>query len=284
MLEQAPEDELRTALTGLVERDARWQRLPGGRINSVWRVSGKSDRVVKLYSDRGDSPLFPNDSAAEVAMLTHLAGRGVAPENASRVVTTLGPCLIYDHVPGQRWQGGPETVARLLFQVHRLTPPAALRVAAQDPVAQGRAILRACGASLELPPPPPMRLTFTPRLIHTDPVPGNLIVDGVRIRLIDWQCPALGDPAEDLATFLSPGMQYLYRGAPLRPEEEQAFIAAYPDREAIDRLHLLRPHFHWRMAAHCEWKARQGAPDYACAAALERAAFKASSREIHRST
>ena len=41
------------------------------------------------------------------------------------------------------------------------------------------------------------------------------------MRLIDWQCPALGDPAEDIACFLSPAMQVIYGAGPLDAARER---------------------------------------------------------------
>ena len=81
--------------------------------------------------------------------------------------------------------------------------------------------------------------------------------------------PATGDATEDLATFLSPAMQWLYRGRVLSPPETEAFLAAYPDPAVTARYLRLQPLYRWRMAAHCLWKADRGAPDYRHALALE---------------
>ena len=96
----------------------------------------------------------------------------------------------------------------------------------------------------------------------------------LRLTLIDWQCPRLGDPAEDLALFLSPAMQLLYRGAPLGLAEQDAFLAAYPDPQVTARLRALLPWFHWRMAAYCLWKAERGGAEDREAMALEIAALQ----------
>ena len=93
-------------------------------------------------------------------------------------------------------------------------------------------------------------------------VPGGLT-------LIDWQCPASGDPTEDIATFLSPAMQRLYRGTILSEAEREAFLAAYPDPAIVARYRALKSVYRWRMAAHCLWKAERGASDYAGALRLE---------------
>jgi aminoglycoside phosphotransferase (APT) family kinase protein len=89
------------------------------------------------------------------------------------------------------------------------------------------------------------------RLIHTDFGPGNLIAGAQGLKAIDWQCPASGDAAEDLAAFLSPAFQILYGRTPLTAAEEAEFLAAYGDAETIERLRCVRPFYDWRMAAYC---------------------------------
>ncbi|MDX5401220.1 MAG: phosphotransferase, partial [Rhodobacterales bacterium] len=108
--------------------------------------------------------------------------------------------------------------------------------------------------------------------LHGDPVPGNLICDQPRDLpvLVDWQCPMLGDPALDLALFLSPAMQQVGRASVLSPEEKQRFLDAYDDRATTERLAALQPFLHWRMAAYCLWKTTRPAPDAAYAPALLR--------------
>ncbi|MEI6801465.1 MAG: phosphotransferase, partial [Pseudomonadota bacterium] len=82
-------------------------------------------------------------------------------------------------------------------------------------------------------------------------------------RFIDWQCPGLGDPAEDLATFLSPAMQWLYTGRTLGPDQRSRFLHAYPDQATVARFQALEPLFTWRIAAHCRYRAAKGDADYA---------------------
>lgn len=271
-----------------VPRGASWERLPGGRVNHLWRVRGQGrDRVVKLYCRNGESPLFPNDPRAELAVMQALAGKQLAPESGRLFTTPVGQCLMYGHVAGELWSEGAAAVAKLLANVHDAPPPAALRqapVGAEALLAQGVAILAGCSgprrkllASLmpEAREGPAGRLT----LIHGDPVAGNMVASPDGLRLIDWQCPAIGDPAEDLAIFLSPAMQSLYLGRRLSAVEEAEFLAAYPDDRVVARLHHLRAIFHWRMAAHCLWRATRGDADYADALELELDAL----RECHRS-
>ncbi len=91
--------------------------------------------------------------------------------------------------------------------------------------------------------------------------------------LIDWQCPALGDPAEDLAQFLSPGMQGLYGNQPLTATARGNFLAAYPNQDVVMRFRRLEPWFRWRNTAYFAWRVAQGDADYARAFDVECAAL-----------
>ena len=114
-------------------------------------------------------------------------------------------------------------------------------------------------------------------LLHGDPVPANIIAGARSLRLIDWQCPAIGDPCEDLAVFLSPAMQMTYRGSKLGTRETSEFLSAYPDPGIIARYRQLAPWYHWRMAAYCLWQAANGDPK-----AID--AKQAEIRAMHRAT
>ncbi|MGB8811941.1 MAG: aminoglycoside phosphotransferase family protein [Paracoccaceae bacterium] len=259
-------DACNPALAGLP-----WQPLAGGRSNRLWQV-GKW--VVKLYDAQAASPLFPNDSVAEARALRLVAPYGLAPT----LRATGAGWLAYDHAAGSVWSGDPAPVAHTLARLHRLP----IATADFRPAPSGSRALHDQAAQIAadcagvLPPPPPdaaIAPLAQPKLIHGDAVPGNVICHPQGITLIDWQCPAIGDPTEDLAAFLSPAMQWLYRGAPLSADQAAAFLNAYPDPALVARYHALAPAFHWRMAAHCLWKAERGAADYATALQLELAAL-----------
>ena len=102
-------------------------------------------------------------------------------------------------------------------------------------------------------------------------VRGNILVNGAELTLIDWQCPAIGDACDDLATFLSPAMQSVNGNAPLSPAQEDAVLSAYGNAAVSRRYRILAPAYHWRMAAYCLWKAERGHVEYAAGARLERA-------------
>lgn len=268
----------RLRLRGLLEGEGA-RALAGGRSNRVWRLAG--GLVLKLYDPSAATPIFANDAGREVAALTALAGTGLAPELIAAEPEAPVPWVLYRHLPGARWAEGAGSVARLLGRLHRL--PAPDLPAGPDGSAalarQGRHILALCpddGGLAALEPVGEVAPGGARALIHGDPVPGNIIVGRDGAALIDWQCPALGDPAADLAIFLSPAMQQIYRGTPLSPAEEAAFLAAYPYRRVIARLRALLPWFHWRMAAYCQLQAGRGQTPYAKGLALELAALQRS--------
>ncbi len=57
------------------------------------------------------------------------------------------------------------------------------------------------------------------------------------LTLIDWQCPAIGDPCLDLALFLSPTMQQVNGKTPLSGAEVAAFLEAYDNPQVTCRYH-----------------------------------------------
>ena len=266
------------AQAGLIPAQARLWPLSGGQTNRLWRVeTATGDLVVKLYATTPGNPLFTNDPAAEAALLRHLEGTGLAPRLHAALDTPSGPVLLYAHVGGTPWRDDPLPVARALARLHPLPPPPSLAAAPDGSAAltrQTRAILDLCDPAAARPlrrlePAGSVPPSGEAALLHGDPVPGNLIRTPGHLVLIDWQCPAAGDPVHDLSLFLSPAMQQVYRGRPLSPADETRFLTAYGDDAAVERYHALAAWFHWRMAAYCLWRTGCGAADYRPALALE---------------
>jgi hypothetical protein len=247
-------------LTGL-----GWQSLAGGRTNRAWRIG---DCVIKVYDPDAASPLFPNDPRAEAQALAQIGPIGLAP----RLLASGDDWVAYAHVEGTPGMADPAEIARCLFRIHQQRGEGYRRLPSGSAaiVAQTNAILAACKGHVPQPPDiPDMPEVAHPVLIHGDAVAGNIIATPDGPVLIDWQCPALADPAEDLAIFLSPAMQWLYRGKLPDEAERARFLGAYPDPIAVDRYLRLAPLFQWRMAAHCLWKSERGASDYMSALRLE---------------
>lgn len=278
--------------SGQIMPDQTWTVLRGGRTNHLWKVEDpRGARVVKRYASNAATPLFRNDPPDEARVLVALEGTGLAPQLLYAAGSSTDPFLVYRHQAGKVWREGPQKVARTLKALHARPVTAALTALPAAPdgtdalAQQTRAMLATLPVAQagRLPRPDPLR-HMPPSgircLLHGDPVPDNLVctsddLDALPV-LIDWQCPALGDPVLDLAIFLSPAMQQIARGRVLSPDERHAFLAAYDDPAAADRLDALQPVLHWRMAAYCLWKIHQDRPDMAYGAALaaELAALK----------
>ena len=272
---------------------AIWLPMAGGRTNRVWRLQDPEAEsgpwIVKLYTADAATPLFRNDPQAELAILHNASCRGLTPVPVMSGQTADGDFLVYRHVEGEPWQDGAECVARTLRALHAMDDPPVMPLAPDGSaalVAQTLGMLATIkdprGDDLRaLQPGRPVPPSGLRRLLHGDPVPGNLICPAGAGRqgpvLIDWQCPVLGDPVLDLAMFLSPAMQQIARGKPLSMAETQRFLTVYDDPDTVDRLHRLQAFLHWRMAAYCLWKITQPAPDpaYTTGLALERAALVA---------
>ena len=90
------------AAAGLIPFGGRLTPLSGGRTNRLWRVGTPNGSLaVKLYTEGRDNPLFPNDPAAEVLLLKHLSGTGLAPKFHASIETPMGVILLYSHVDGK---------------------------------------------------------------------------------------------------------------------------------------------------------------------------------------
>ena len=263
---------------GHIPAGALFEMLYGGRTNQVWKVKGKhNDTVLKLYRTTLRNPLFRNDAGLEAACLNALQATGFVPNLRATRSHGSDRWVLYDHAPGEPWRQGTGQVGRLLRKLHAI--PVTLSVpggcnGSADLTRHAEQILAACTPTQRnrlagLRPTGTVGPAHQICLVHGDPVPGNILVAPKGLTLIDWQCPALGDPCEDLAMFLSPAMQHLYRAAPLTAEEEIQFLAAYNQPDVAARYQTLRPWYAWRMAAYCLWRAENGAPDYLTGFELE---------------
>lgn len=271
----------------MVAPGADWRILPGGNTNHVWRIDPTTPvaptLVCKLYRPGGDTPLFRNDPEAEAAALRSLAGTGLAPGFVAVAATDAGDSLIYSHVDGRAWTPKDDAgdVGTALARLHACPVPVGLPEQPSGDAAmraQTRDMLAAVGAAgRELAALEPLA-TDAPDVarafVHGDATAGNALVTPTGVTFIDWQCPARGDPAEDLAVFLSPAMQVVSGNPPLSLAQADAFLDAYDNPATVARYRALRPLFHWRMAAYCLWRAARGDVGYAQAAALEIAALR----------
>lgn len=233
--------------------------LRGGYWNKVMRIDTASGRfVLKRYVEVLPNSLFPNMPDQEAAALGRLRGCEVAPEPVG--FWPEDGILVYGYVEGEPWSDDVAAVADLLRRKEAVSP-AGFRTVPWQPegiLAEGDRLMARCHddplagmlrARRPAPTPvgPPARLSLT----HTDIGAGNLIGRGNGLRLIDWQCPAEGDLAEDVYSFLSPAFQLLNERQPLAPGMIDAFFAALDMPGMRDRYLRLRPCYAYRMAAYC---------------------------------
>ncbi|MCR9085285.1 MAG: phosphotransferase [Rhodobacteraceae bacterium] len=248
------------AAAGLEPDGARWQTLPGGRVNRVWRVETATGTVaVKAYGPVTERGLFPNDPRAEWAALTAGWRAGRAPQPLHLAATPAGPVLVYRYLLALH-PIRPAQAGRALAALHRSATWAGLARTAPERwrLPRGAQVrLRRWGltegalgairnalrdAARHRPAPAP---------VHGDPVPANMLATADGPVLIDWQCPALGDAATDLAIYLSPGMQRRYGAGPLSAGAQSRFRRAYGRSAVLSRYDRVAPALHARIAMHC---------------------------------
>lgn len=213
-----PEREVRAALA----RHAATQALatlplevvPGGLSNLAWRtVHGGESYFVRLGAD--DVARLGVDRASECTMLAIAAAAGLAPqviacEPASRLLVTR-------FVPGRHWSradarepGNLRRLGKTLKRLHEL--PLASGVRRLDfPVQAGQleadlarcedidpAVQETAHGALET-----LRRRQAPAtLCHNDLHHLNILDDGGRLWLVDWEYSGAGDPLFDLAGLL----------------------------------------------------------------------------------
>jgi thiamine kinase len=247
--------------------DVRIDRLAGGYLNQVFRVRGKeggddADWVVKAFMPETELALFPNlpEDERKATYLASTIGRAPAP--VSYFETVDGPVLVYEYCEGEIWQEGVGDVGLLLRDLRTLdTTDYTFREVPMTPadiLAEGDAFLPTIVSEtrwhLAKARPRPIAIDPVSRsFLHTDIGPGNIIVakDTGWLVVIDWQCPAVGDPVQDAIAFLSPAFQILYGRQPLTPNQEAEFFEAYDDPELKRRYDAMLPFYDWRMAGYC---------------------------------
>lgn len=279
--DMAPPKALKAAWeqAGVISHAASWTRQMGGHSNPVWRVRDNTDDVIcKLYHTNKSSPLFGNHPDHEVLALKALSGHGLAPDLISSLHSSAGPSVTYCYLAGPQWSGDVTAVAELLAKLHRQKIPEGLPVAPRLPqgiIAQTHLMQPARTSDVEqFLPPDACHLPIAENVfLHGDVVPGNLVQTDDGLRLIDWQCPAVGDPCLDIAIFLSPAMQIIYGHRPLTAVEISRFFDAYNQPDVAQRYQAFAPIFHYRMAAYCRWKGARGSAAHAAAAPIEQSAI-----------
>lgn len=240
--------------------------LRGGYWNQVMKIAcAEGAFVLKRYAEVLPNSLFPNLPEAEAAALDRLKGLGVAPEPVG--FWPKEKILVYAYVEGALWNKDMAAVAQLLRRKEQADPAGFRRVPWQPDqiLAEGDRLLARCveddlASRLRSSRPKPAEIMPPSRLslVHTDIGAGNLVGSGDGLRLIDWQCPAEGDLAEDVYAFLSQAFQILNDRMPVA--DSGTFFEALDIPGIRDRYILLRSCFAYRMAAYCCLR-YQGASD-----------------------
>jgi len=262
-------------MQGITSNETVWHTQTGGRTNKVWRLKGETDLICKLYLQTKTNPLFNNSPEAEYRCLLWLDGSQIAPKPYKYLRTPFGEVLLYDYIKGQIWFHDVDIVSELLTRIRKHKCPKGLRVLSNLPSDIKQTgfeiinklnnyhkdkLIKIC-PEVSIP-------DIEPVLLHTDVVPGNLILGVKGLRLIDWQCPAIGDPIVDIMMFLSPGMHEVYGSGKLSMKNHEVFLMSLTS-DLRNRYNIVGSLYHWRMAAYCFWKAEQGFAEYENAAFAE---------------
>jgi len=262
-------------MQGVMPDQTVWHTQSGGRSNKVWRLKGEKDLICKLYLETKTNPLFNNIPEAEYRCLLWLEGSNIAPKPYKFLKTPFGEVLLYNFISGETWSHDVETVSELLTRIRNHKYPKGLRklsIVPSDIKQSGFEIINRLNGyhknELMNICPDVSISDIEPVLLHTDVVPGNLIIGDEGLRLIDWQCPAIGDPIIDIMMFLSPGMHKIYGPGKLSMKDHEDFLMR-GSSDLRNRYNKIGPLYHWRLAAYCFWKAEQGFIEYENAALAE---------------
>lgn len=236
--------------------------LTGGFWNDVYRLRGNGrDWVVKHFRAANLNGLYPILPQAEALALQTLRGLAIAPEPIAFFPD--GPLLVYQFFAGDVWREDAAQIGRLMRRLHDVViPPESgfrhLPITPDAILQQGDHLLAQATPDaftdqlrslrpLPQPQPPLARLS----LVHTDTWAGNFLQNDDHVRLIDWQCPGLGNPAEDVWTFLHSGYEMLLGRPRFKEHVEEEFWQGYGDSAVGRQILLLAPFYTYRIAAHC---------------------------------
>ena len=215
---ESPESRVRAALAMHAETRALaagpLEAVAGGLSNHAWRGEANGRRFFVRLGGEGASGLGV-DREAEGRLVAAAAAAGLSP---ALVVFDPGQDLmVTDWIDGAPWDreaasrpGNLERLGVVLGSLHRLTPEAGWKrvsFAMQARHLAGRlaevgvedaALNEAAGSALDALEAQPVRLTAC----HNDLHHLNVVDDGRRLWLVDWEYGGAGDPLFDLASFL----------------------------------------------------------------------------------
>ncbi len=244
--------------------------LPSSYTHRFWRLqTPDKEYVIKEYfPGHENNPLYPTLPDEEATALLLLEKHNLAPRLESFLTSPAGaPLVVYGYKRGNEAELDVGDAARLIgrFAELRLKPAGLAEVPAgyHQVLVHGDVILaeipdsrRAANLKRLRPSENAVELpsVIERSLIHRSLCLGTVQMTASGPTLIDWQYAGLGDPVEDLACFLSPGLLTLYGLKPLVLYAEDLFLEHYPDREIVGRFLKERSAYHWRLAAYCLYR------------------------------
>ena len=262
-------------MQGVLSNQTVWHAQTGGRTNKVWRLIGEKDLICKLYLETKLTHSLITLQKLSINVCFGLMVQVLRQSPINILKTPFGEVLLYNYIKGHTWSHDVETVSELLTRIRKHKYPKGLRILSNLPsdIKQtGFEIINRLNDyhknQLMNICPDVSISDIEPVLLHTDVVPGNLILGDEGLRLIDWQCPAIGDPIVDIMMFLSPGMHEIYGSGKLSMKDHETFLMNLTPK-LRSRYNILGPLYHWRLAAYCFWKAEQGFIEYEKAALAE---------------
>ncbi|MHA7776528.1 phosphotransferase [Roseibium sp. M-1] len=245
---------------------ARLRPLPVAYTCRFWRldVPGRSYVIKEFFPENEDNPLYPTLPSQEADALAVLARHGLAPDLEAFTRSPVGtPLLIYGYPAPVDNEIGVAEVAELIgrFAALKEQIPGHQTVPAgyHEVLARGDAMLALIpgsrkAANLKRLRPRDAavsRREIQRTLVHRSFCLGTIQATGDGARLIDWQFAGYGDPVEDIACFVSPGLATLYGIHPLVAYAEELFLQHYPDQETVSHFQEERSAYHWCLAAYC---------------------------------
>lgn len=224
--------EILSEIPGFNNADVALVRADGQSLNNeVWRVSSRSRAWALRIAQAEDTLGLDRNQEATVTQMA--AKAGVSPA----VTYARDGVILLDWIDGRVLrdadfdEGAVRRVARLLRAAHVPAPHGLSTLADRVEGMLSRAATR--GAQLPDGLESVLRRVRaaeprTPVLTHHDVWPNNLIDDGDRLWLVDWEFAGAGDGMFDLAT--------VARAADLDSDGERALLEEYGAPGAARRL------------------------------------------------
>jgi len=245
---------------------ARLRPLPVNYTSRFWRLDTPERIFVikEFFPDNEDNPLYPTLPDQEAEALNFLARYDLAPELETYSQSPAGtPLLVYGYAPPVNDEIDVGEAADLIGRIAALKEPVpghqTVPAGYHEVLERGDAMLAAIPDSRKavnlkrLRPQDDAikRRAIQRTLVHRSFCLGTIQATADGARLIDWQFAGYGDPVEDLAGFVSPGLLRLYGLHPLVAYAEDMFLKHYPNQETAERFVEERSAYHWRLAAYC---------------------------------